>query len=126
MPRAARVVVGLALAAFGLILVFLPLQVAAVLNRPPQTSPEVINLRASWGGTLLGLGAFVAWLEAARPWKRFVLGLLMWTMAGIGLARLVGFVLDGGPNALQWLWLGAEIVIAAACGFGLQRLAKRS
>jgi hypothetical protein len=126
MPRRARLVLGIAIALAGLVLTFLPLEVAAVLNRAPKTSPEMINLRASWGGTLMGLGAFVAWLEAVKPWRRFGLGLLGWAMAGIGLARLIGFVLDGGPDTLQWVWLTAEIILAAGCAFGLRKLAASS
>jgi len=102
-------------------MMFSPLVVADVLRRPAASAPEMINLRATWGGSVLGLGAFIAWLSEARPWKRFILGLLMWMMAGIGLARATGFALDGGPDALQWAWLIAEIVIAAACAIALRR-----
>src|SRR5690348_4341902 len=101
-------------------MVLSPLSVAALLGRPHATSPQMINLRATWGGTVLGLGAFIAWVDALRPYKRSVLGLLMWAMAAIGLARATGFVLDGGPDTLQWVWLVAEIVIAAGCAVALR------
>lgn len=116
-----RLVVGLLLAAFGLVLVFSPLRVAEVLHRPPTSQPAMINLRASWGGAVLGLGAFLAWLPALRPWSRTLLGLLGWAMAGVGLARAIGFVLDGGPDGRQWVWLVAEAVIAASCAIVLRR-----
>jgi hypothetical protein len=120
MPRRLRVLVGLALAAFGLVMIFSPLEVADVLDRPPASKSAMINLRASWGGTVLGLGAFLAWLPALRPWSRSLVGLLGWAMAGIAAARLVGFVLDGGPDRRQWIWLVAEVVIAACCAFMLR------
>jgi hypothetical protein len=117
MARRARFLIGLALAAFGVVMIFSPLEVADVLGRPPASKPALINLRASWGGAVLGLGAFLAWLPALRPWSRTLIGLLGWTMAGVGAARLVGFVVDGGPDGRQWVWLIAEVLIAASCAF---------
>jgi hypothetical protein len=125
-PRSARVAIGLALGVLGVVLVLSPLAVASTLSRPHATSPQMINLRASWGGSLLGLGAFVAWLPSPRPLGRAALGLLLFSMAGIGLARATGFVLDGGPDALQWVWLGAEIVLVIGAALGLRALARRA
>jgi hypothetical protein len=42
-------------------------------------------------------------------------------MVGIGAARLVGLALDGRPDARQWTWIIAEVLIAAACGVALAR-----
>ena len=120
MTRTARIVIGLVLAGFGLVMIFSPLAVADVVHRPPTSQPAMINLRASWGGTVLGLGGFIAWLPALRPWARTVLGLLGWMMAGVGAARAVGFLVDGGPDGRQWIWLVAEIAIAATCAVMLR------
>ena len=121
MSRRVRMMIGLALAALGVAMIFSPLDVAEVLNRPPTSKSAMINLRASWGGTVLGVGAFLAWLPALRPLGRLVLGLLGWTMAGVAFARLMGFILDGGADGRQWVWLTAEVVIAAICAFALRR-----
>lgn len=119
--RRVRFLVGLALAAFGLVMIFSPLEVAEVLNRPPTSKPAMINLRASWGGLVLGLGGLLAWLPALRPWRRTVIGALGWVMTGVGFARLCGFVLDGGPDTKQWIWLVGEILIAASCAVLVRR-----
>jgi len=118
--RRMRTAIGAVLAAVAVALVFSPLSVAAVLHRPAHTSSQMINLRASWGGTLLGVAAFLMWLPALRPPRRFVVGLLLWSMAGIACARAVGFVLDGHPDTLQWMWLGAEVAIVALCALSLR------
>lgn len=115
MPRVIRIILGLAVAGFGVVMICTPLEVAEVLHRPPTSQPAMINLRASWGGTVLGLGGFIAWLPALRPWARTGLGLLGWVMAGVGAARAVGFIVDGGPDFRQWIWLIGEIAIAATC-----------
>lgn len=109
---------GFAMLVVGAYVALTPLETAAALGKPHETSSQLINLRASWGGPLLGLGAFVAWLPALRPWPRTVLGLLGWAMVGIAAARTVGFVVDGSPDGRQWLWLGLEVGIALACAIG--------
>ncbi|MEO8700634.1 MAG: DUF4345 family protein [Kofleriaceae bacterium] len=118
-------VFGLMLAAMGLYLALFPQITADLLGKPADTATRMINLRASWGGTLLGLGAFVAWLPAPRPWGRAVVGLVMWAMAGIGVARLIGFVADGDPDMRQAIWITAEVAIVIACAVGLRVMARR-
>jgi Domain of unknown function (DUF4345) len=118
-------VFGLMVAAMGLYLALFPLITAELLGKPHDTSTQLINLRASWGGTLLGLGAFVAWLPAPRPWARAAVGLLMWVMAGVGAARVIGFVADGDPDTRQAIWITAEVAIVIACAIGLRVLARR-
>lgn len=97
-----------------------PVEVGEFLGRPAATSSEMINLRASWGGALLGVGLAIGWAQRQTRAQR-VVSWLMWLMVGIGLARAVGFVLDGSPDRLQWVWLGAEIVIAVVCAWWLRR-----
>jgi len=123
--RRARIVLGLVVVVLGACLALSPAWIAARLGTLPNTESDVINLRASYGGTLMGIGAFVAWLPAAKPWLRAVLGLLGWAMAGIGLARLVGFVLDGNPDSRQFLWIIAEAVLVVGCAFGIRRFGTR-
>jgi uncharacterized protein DUF4345 len=121
----ARFAIGLVIAAFGTYLALQPLVVADALDKPHGLSTQMINLRASYGGTLMGIGAFVAWIDGLRPWYRVVVGLLGWAMAGIGIARLIGFALDGEPDGRQFVWITAEVVIAAACAYGVRRMKKR-
>lgn len=119
--RTIRIIPGLILCVAGICLIASPLAVAHALGRPHETSSQIINLRASWGGTIVGIGAFMMWLRAWKPTRRAMLGLVMWAMIGIGLARATGFVLDGHPDRLQWIWISAEAAIATACMVGLRR-----
>ena len=97
-----------------------PVAVGEALGRSASTSSEMINLRASWGGTLLGLGAAIG-LARTETRGRLLLSVLLWVIAGIVVARAVGFVLDGSPDGLQWVWLIAEIAIVAVCAWLLCR-----
>ena len=124
MPRKPiQTIAGLALIATGAALALSPLAVASLLGKPHETSSQMINLRASWGGAVLGLGAFVAWLPALKPWSRALIGLLMWAMAGVGAARTLGFILDGDPDTRQLVWITAEaaIVLGGALALRMRR-----
>jgi hypothetical protein len=114
-----QVVAGLAVIAVGIYLAFSPVLVAEMLGKPHDTPTRMINLRASWGGTLAGIGAFVAWVPSFSPWWRALVGVLMWAMAGIGAARLVGFAIDGSPDTRQYIWITAEIAIVIGCATAL-------
>lgn len=122
-PTRLRVAIGLVVEACGIALALSPVFVADLLGRPHDTPTQLINLRASWGGAVAGIGAFVAWLPTLRPRWRVVVGLLMWVMAGVGAARLVGFALDGSPDTRQYVWIVAEVAIVIGCAAAL--LAKR-
>lgn len=115
-------VVGLVIVAVGFYLVASPYQVAYWLGKPHDTTSQVINLRASWGGAVVGIGAFVAWLPALRPWLRAFVGLVMWTMAGVGIARLIGFAFDGDPDDRQLIWITAEAALVIGGALALRRL----
>lgn len=119
MGKVIQVVVGLAVVAVGIYLAFSPVLVADMLGKPHDTPTRMINLRASWGGTLAGIGAFVAWVPGFSPWWRALVGVLMWAMAGIGAARLVGFAIDGSPDTRQYIWITAEIAIVIGCATAL-------
>lgn len=116
----ARRVLALVVIAAALVAIASPAAVGEALGRPASTPSEAINLRASWGGALLGIGLAVGWARTDSRARRIV-SWVMWLMIGIGLARAVGFVLDGRPDRLQWVWLGAEVAIAAGCAAWLRR-----
>jgi hypothetical protein len=119
--RALRIGVGLVMLVAGVALAFSPGVVADALNRPPADAGQAINLRASWGGSLAGLGAFVVACSSLRPWRRALAILVVCTMTGVGAARALGFVLDGSPDGKQWVWLVAEAVLVLAAGAWLVR-----
>ena len=121
MSRSIQIAIGVAMMIAGVALALSPLTVARVLDKPHETTSQMINLRATWGGTLLGLGAFVAWLPALRPWLRALVGLVAWAMAGIGVARVLGFVLDGAPDGRQLVWIAAEVLLAVGGAIALRR-----
>lgn len=112
MNRPARLIVAAILAAAALWMISHPLSIAELLGRPHETHSQRINLRATWGGTVLGLALFAAWFPGlAAQGRVLAAGLFGALMLGIALARVAGFVFDGQPDKLQWVWLVAEIVL---------------
>ncbi|MFO0548091.1 MAG: DUF4345 family protein [Polyangiaceae bacterium] len=107
-----ELVLGLAIAAAGVVLVFRPMWIATTFSRPHETVSQQINLRATWGGTVAGLGAFLATRPPLRPRAPLLATLLLTTMACIGAARVVGFALDGRPDTLQLVWIVAEVALS--------------
>ena len=110
--------------AVALVAIASPAEVGELLGRPAKSSSETINLRATWGGALLGVGLAIGWARHETRARRIV-SWVMWLMVGIGLARAVGFVLDGDPDRLQWIWIVAEVLIASGCAGWLLRSAPR-
>jgi hypothetical protein len=119
-PSKLRIALAIVVVGAAVVAILSPTAVGEALGRVATTAPEKINLRASWGGTLLGIGAAIGLAQTATR-GRLILSSVMWVVAGIGIARALGFVLDGGPDVLQWVWLVAEIAIVAVCLWWLRR-----
>jgi len=115
-----RLLLGLLVMAVAWVAVFYPAEAGALIGRHASTASEKINLRASPGGTMLGLGAVLAFSR----WEtkgQLILQIVMWMMIGFGVPRMIGFILDGSPDTLQWVWMVSEVVIAGACAWALRR-----
>ena len=120
MPSKARALVALLVVLVAVGAIFSPQQVAELLDRPSSTLGEQINLRATWGGLLLGVGLAIAFASTSSV-GRGVISLVLWIMIGVGAARVTGFVLDGIPGAMQWVWLTVEVAIAILCVWILRK-----
>lgn len=76
------------------------------------------EIRAAYGGQLLGL-AVVMGLGALRAERRrWALGLFVLAVGGMVLARAVSVVVDGAPNGVAW-GLGALELSGAVSGAAL-------
>jgi hypothetical protein len=120
----AKRVIGLVLVIAGVVLALEPAWIIEWRGTLPKTESDIINVRATYGGTLFGVGAFLAWLPAGKPRLSGLVALVGFAMAGIAIARLLGFALDGNPDGRQALWLIAELVLVVGCYFGFKRLAR--
>ena len=90
-----------------------------VTGGAPSEPSGLIDMRSTYGGMSIGVGLVLALAARRRETLRSGLvgvGLVMVCMAA---SRLLGIVVDGGPNGFMWAYLALEVV-AAALAFGLR------
>lgn len=92
---------------------------------PAANTFEAIERRIPWGG-LLGLGALVLLHRNYKPWPNAVAGFVLWVVAGLLVARLVGLVLDGADVPMQWVWVVVEAAIVVGAWVFLRWRARRA
>jgi hypothetical protein len=75
----------------------------------PTTADARAELRATYGGFELGVGAFLAWCTLGDA-RRLSAGLLAAACAigGFGVGRAVGIVVDGPELPIFWALLAVE------------------
>jgi len=96
-------------------------EAAGVVFQSPTGSTE---LRAMYGGLQAALGV-LAVFGALRPtWVRPALVAIAFATAGLGSARLVGTLLDGGVSSYTTTALGFEFSSAAIAFVLLHRATK--
>lgn len=99
--------------AFGLAFAVAPEEAAEfVTDVRPGSSSAVIDMRAAYGGLPIGLGLFIGACARRPSWVRPGLLVSLLSVAGLGVARLVGIVADGSPNGMMWAQLALEVVAA--------------
>jgi hypothetical protein len=93
-------------------------EAAGVSFGTPTGSTEI---RATYGGLTLALGALAALGALSPSWTRHALVTLGVACAGFGLARVAGVVIDGGPTAYTVQALVLEFVTVALTALFLAR-----
>lgn len=107
--------VGALLAVAGLLLSALP---GLVLELPPNEERfAAIETRTRFGA-LGGLGLGLSLLAGFSPWAYALAYLAFWTTIGFVFARVLGLCLDGF-HPRQMMWIGIELLVAAALGWYL-------
>jgi len=79
------------------------------------------DVRATYGGFQLGLGAFLLWAAAEESRVRTALVLVVLSIGAVGLSRSVGLVLDGSPNPFHVAGLTTEISLTLLTVYAIRR-----
>jgi hypothetical protein len=87
----------------------------------PGTASAMTDMRATYGGTALGLGLFFGF--CARDPNILRTGLLasLIVLSGIAGGRLFGIFVDGSPNGWMFLLLAAELLFVGLMAMALKR-----
>ena len=71
------------------------------------------DIRATYGGFELGVAAFLFWCAAREDWHHVGLVAATLFVAGFGVGRGVGILVEGGATAFMWSLLAIEVVYTA-------------
>ncbi len=125
--NAAKFTLGLTALAFVIIgvgFILVPVSWAESVEIVLPTRMARTDLRATYGGFDLGFGLFLA-AAAHRPtWHAPGLYAAAIALAGFGLTRLAGVLLDGGLDPFMWALLAFELPVAALCTLLYRRLSR--
>jgi len=83
-----------------------------------STTSAIIDVRATYGGLGLGLGFW--FLLCSKENIRLGLQGSLVVLASIILGRVVGLIMDGGPNMFMFVFLGAEVVFFLAALYAIK------
>ena len=102
---------GLFFILYGAAFTLLPVHMASLITGAvPGTPSGLIDLRATYGGMSIAIGATL-FLLGSRS-ELISLGLLATAVVLLAMAgtRLLGIMIDGTPNGVMYLYLAAELV----------------
>lgn len=118
MSRLIVIIAGLGFLAFGVVMLVAPIAAFGVVDLVFPDEPLTrIELRAFYGGLELGLGSLLLACALNREHLQAGLWLTAASYGGIGTARLIGVLLEGG--FLNGFLIGALIF---ELGFGIAAL----
>ena len=79
------------------------------------------DIRATYGGFELGIAAFLFWCAARGDWHHVGLVAATLCVAGFGVGRGVGILLEGGATTFMWSLLAIEVAYTACAVWCLTR-----
>ncbi len=107
---------------YGLAFIFFPEPLSQfVTDTVPDSASGLIDMRATYGGMSLAVGALLFLLAARQDsLRQGLLGVIL-IMLGMASGRIYGMVVDGSANQIMYVYLGLELAVAAVAGWTLAR-----
>jgi len=112
-PRIFLGLVALAFLGFGVLGWINPAGTVAPLDITVQTAQAQTEIRATYGGFMVGVGLLLLFTAVDTNAVRFGLVSVVVVLFSIGLTRLYGIVDDNTQASLQWNLLEMELIPAA-------------
>lgn len=126
--KAARILLffgALVFVCIGAVFLAAPVEWGRVVEIEVATPMARTDLRATYGGFDLGFGVFLAVCAFRREWHRPGLAAAAIALAGFGLARSFGMLMEGAASSLMLGLAVAELSGAAAAFLSYRRLGSR-
>jgi hypothetical protein len=102
----------------GIALLFWPTEILKSVEISFTSVTAFADIRADYGGCILGVGVFLAWCASKAPLVRTGLLCTGLTFSGYVVGRLLSLTLDGMPKPIIFTVTIVE-VLGAAAAFGL-------
>ena len=102
---AAIVFVGL-----GIALMLRPTEILSSVEITFKSPTAFADIRADYGGCILGVGVFLIWCAAQRHLVRAGLLCVGLVFSGYASGRLLSLVLDGTPKRIIFILIAVEVV----------------
>ncbi len=102
----------------GIALLFWPVQILKSVEVTFTTVTAFADIRADYGGCILGIGVFLAWCALKAPLVRTGLFCTGFTFSGYVLGRVLSLLIDGMPKPIIFTLMIVE-VLGAGAAFGL-------
>ena len=109
LPRIFLVLVSLAFLFFGVLGLVNPVGTVLPMDIAIETAQAKTELRATYGGLMLGIGIFLAYTAYDLNAVRLGLIAVICMLLVIGSTRLLGIAIDGTRTNLQWMLLCFEL-----------------
>ena len=112
---------------YGLVFLFFPVPaLQLVVQGEIGSSSGVTDIRATYGGMSIAIGIMLYKMAANSETLRLGLWSVLILMGCMAGARLLGMVIDGGPNIMMFCYLALEILACILAVLRLQNLSNRA
>jgi len=102
---------GLFFVLYGAAFIAFPMEMATLItDDSPSTPSGLIDFRATYGGMSIAVGVTILILAARAESIQLSLLVTGIVLFGMAIGRGLGIVLDGSPNIIMVIYLGAELV----------------
>ena len=102
---------GLFFIIYGAAFMFAPLAMTTfVTGGAPDTPSAVMDLRATYGGMTMAVGAIMLILGTRATTQSLALLVIALVLLAMAAGRVLGMFLDGEPNTMMYIYLAVEIV----------------
>lgn len=92
-----------------------------VTNTVPNSSSGLIDMRSTYGGMSMAFGIIMLMMSNDQIHLTLGTKSIILVMAGMASNRLLGFILDGNPNWVMYLYLALEIFVIFLSLFALRK-----
>lgn len=106
-------VVGVLTILFGVIYLFVPATMTDPAGFGPLRGSALTDIRATYGGFQIGMGAFLLWAAGAEDRMRAGLILIALSIGSLFLSRALGVLMDGELSAFHMQGLAIESTLTA-------------